>query len=98
MRTKPDVSDFAQAPRDPSAFLDGAGADFPPPPAAPGPRTVLVELVKPEPTVQKLFRLRWDVASALKVGAAQESAANGRRVTETEIVERLLRQHYGLDI
>jgi hypothetical protein len=51
---------------------------------------------KPEPTVQKLFRLRWDTVSALRTGAAQESAAQGRRVTETEIVETLIRKRFKL--
>ncbi len=31
----------------------------------------MIEALKPEPTVQKLFRLRWDIACALKLGAAQ---------------------------
>jgi len=99
MKPKPDVSKFSGLPRDPNDFLDGASAEFPGQAEAGAPRvkTVMIEVAKPEPTIQKLFRLRWNVASALKVGAAQESAATGRRVTETEIVERLLREHYGLD-
>lgn len=57
----------------------------------------VVEPVKPEPTVQKLFRLRWDSVNALKRGATEASIATGRRVTETEIVEDLIRRHFGLD-
>ncbi|CRI66904.1 conserved hypothetical protein [Thiocapsa sp. KS1] len=34
------------------------------------------------------------MAAALKFGAAQESITSGRRVTETEIVERLLKKYY----
>ena len=102
MKGKPDVSAFGRPPKDPAAFLDGAFSDVveAAPPVAPRKRektTVTIEFVKPEPTVQKLFRLRWDIANALKLGAAQESAASGRRVTETEIVERLISTHFDLD-
>lgn len=90
MRTKPDVSGFLPVPKDPTTFLNGAEA-------VPEAKTVTRDVPKPEPTVQKLFRLRWEVVNALKAGAAQESATSRRRVTETEIVERLLREHYGLD-
>jgi hypothetical protein len=48
-------------------------------------------------TVQKLFRLRWDTANALRMGAAQLSTKQAKRVTETEIVERLIRAHFKLD-
>lgn len=100
MRVKPDVSEFEQKPKDPDAFLKGGESDFAETPAAPETaqaRTVTFEVKKPEPTVQKMFRLRWDTAAALKAGAAQETATQSRRVTETEIVERLLRKHYELD-
>ena len=46
--------------------------------------------------MQKLFRLRWDIANALKLGAAQESAKTGKRVTETDIIQQLLKKHYSL--
>jgi hypothetical protein len=102
MKPKPDVSGFSPKQRDPDAFLEGAVSESP---VKPGPKSsgtalampVLSDVVKPEPIVQKLFRLRWDSAYALKLGAAHESAAQCRRVTETEIVERLLRDHYKLD-
>ncbi|MBV5308369.1 hypothetical protein [Chromatium okenii] len=74
---------------DVSAFLDGA-TETPI-------QKIMVEITKPEPTVQKMFRLRWDVASTLKLKALQESATSRRRVTETEIVERLLQQYFDLD-
>ncbi|WP_200155325.1 hypothetical protein, partial [Chromatium okenii] len=86
-KLKPDVSAFM---KDPNAFLDGAAE-------TPRTQTVMVEITKPEPTVQKLFRLQWDVASALKLRALQESASSRRRVTETEIVERLLREYCNLE-
>lgn len=103
MRPKPDVSAFSGAAKDPNDFLNGGDSELPRSPEAQGagtPRasTVTIEVTKPEPTVQKLFRLRWDVANALKAGAVKESATARRRVTETEIVERLLREYYALDI
>lgn len=99
MKAKPDVSDFQRTPRDVDAFLDGGEPGFTRPTEAKAPASAAapVGVVKPEPTIQKLFRLRWDVANALKMGAVQESARLGRRVTETEIVERLLKAHYKID-
>lgn len=97
MKKKPDISSFV-AGKDPSDFLEaGAGdrADRPKslPAAAAAP---VSQATPPDPTIQKLFRLRWDTANALKMGATQASIAGGKRVTETEIVEDLVRAHYGL--
>jgi hypothetical protein len=44
--------------------------------------------------VQKLFRLRWDTSQALKLGALHESTTEGRRITETELVEALIRERF----
>lgn len=92
MKLKPDVSSFQQPPRTVDAYLDGAVAD-----RRIEQESVTVSFVKPEPVIQKMFRLHWDAVTALKKGAAQESAQQGRRVTETEIIERLIRQYYKLD-
>ena len=93
MRGKPDLTGIATPKKDPNAFLEGGVGDAadkahskPAMPTADAP---------PVPIVQKLFRLRWDVARALKDGALEESVP-GRWVTETEIVERLLKQHFGI--
>lgn len=94
MKIKPDVSSFQQPPRKVDDFLEGAVADR----RAEPQNVVTIPIVKPEPTVQKMFRLNWNVAQALKTGAAHESAREGRRVTETEIVERLISEHYKLSI
>lgn len=107
MKPKPDVTPFDGLSKDPSEFLDGARTESPGRPAvgipspSPSParaqpetREVTLAVAKPEPTVAKMFRLRWDVAAALKFGAAQESMTSGRRVTETEIVERLLVKYF----
>lgn len=68
----------------------------PAPAAAPSPAPA-EELVMPVATVQKLFRLRWDTVNALRMGAAELSTKQAKRVTETEIVERLIRAHFKLD-
>ncbi|AEK59834.1 hypothetical protein [Acidithiobacillus caldus] len=94
MKRKPDLSGIKQSlHRDPNDFLDGADSEQEKPA-----KHTLDGLVprKPEPTVQKLFRLRWDVANALKMEAARSSVELGRRVTETEIVEELIRQRCGI--
>jgi len=101
IKAKPDIKSFK---KDPTEFLEGGEADkaitkksieaesTP----VEEPKLQVIEAFKPEPTVQKLFRLRWDIANALKLGAAQESARTGKRVTETDIVQQLLKKHYGL--
>lgn len=101
IKAKPDIKSFK---KDPNDFLEGGEADKALPRSAPVAEKAIVEdttayvieAFKPEPTVQKLFRLRWDIANALKLGAAQESAKTGKRVTETDIVQQLLKKHYNL--
>jgi hypothetical protein len=95
MKAKPDISGFVPPQKDPSAFLEGGAGDREKR-AKPQSRPVDSGAAKPEPTIQKMFRLRWDVANALKMGAAQASIGTGKRVTETEIVESLLRAHFKL--
>lgn len=101
IKSKPDIKNFH---KDPNDFLEGGEADkalsksrsTPEKVAVEDVTTYVVEAFKPEPTVQKLFRLRWDIANALKMGAAQESAKSGKRVTETDIIQQLLKKHYNL--
>lgn len=95
IKAKPDIKRFN---KDPNDFLEGGEADKP---VSRGRQkksdeidSNSIEVFKPEPTVQKLFRLRWDVACALKLGAAQESAKTGKRVTETDIIQNLLITHF----
>lgn len=101
MKGKPDLSGFTQRPA-PAKPLDdflreGAADQAAAEGSAPAAQFEGADDAgKPEPTVQKLFRLRWDTVSALRTGAAQESAAHGRRVTETEIVETLIRKRFKL--
>ena len=94
MRGKPDLAGIATPAKDPTAFIQGGAGDV-------ADKTGLAKSPEiadepPVPTVQKLFRLRWDVAKALKAKAAKESGPN-KRVTETEIVEGLLKEHFGID-
>lgn len=105
MKGKPDLSGFTQrpAPAKPlDDFLREGAADQAiqgaQPAQAPGAAGVQVGVDehKPEPQVQKLFRLRWDTVHALRLGAAEESNVQGRRVTETEIVEALIRKRFKL--
>lgn len=103
MKAKPDISGFVGG-KDPTAFLEAGAGDRPgqgslsASKAKEAEREVEVAApAKPEPTVQKLFRLRWDVANALKMGATQASIAAGKRVTETEIVEGLIRERFKID-
>ena len=104
MKAKPNIDAFRQPAKDPTAFLEDGAADrtevrpAPSTPATVAPISAGAAAVatKPEPTVQKLFRLRWDVANALKMGAAQASVAGGKRVTETEIIEALIRKKFNI--
>lgn len=99
MKSKPDVSGFIPK-RDPTEFLEGGAADRaerPMPPTVAATVKVTVDAsARPEPTVQKLFRLRWDVANALKTEVQQHVQDGKGRITETEIVENLLKDRYGL--
>lgn len=110
MKGKPDVSSFTQRPAAAKPLDDflreGAAdqalqvADHRPaePAAQPGAAMgrASEDEHKPEPQVQKLFRFRWDTVNALRLGAAEESNVQGRRVTETEIVEALIRKRFKL--
>lgn len=98
MKKKPDISAFGLK-KDPTDFLEGGAGDAAnaPEPKKPTPPQPPAAAAKPEPTVQKLFRLRWDTANALKMAATQRSVESGRRVTETEIVEELIRGSFRLD-
>jgi len=101
IKSKPDIKSFK---KDPNDFLEGGEADKALSKSHSTTEKAAVEeatahvvvAFKPEPTVQKLFRLRWDIANALKLGVAQESAKTGKRVTETDIVQQLLKNHYNI--
>ena len=97
MRGKPDLTGIATPLKDPTAFLEGGAGDVADKAHRDSSKSAAPAADEPPvPTVQKLFRMRWDIAKALKDAASAESVP-GYRVTETEIVERLLKQHFGIE-
>lgn len=93
MRKKPDLSSFkgTNIIKDPTAFLDDATADRA--------EHSTQERDKKEihsATVAKLFRLSAEVAAKIKRDATEQSIAEGRRITEAEIVEQIFREFYQL--
>lgn len=99
MRTKPKAAlvqpDMLDSRMD--VFLGGGAADAAAAPPKPAPASGPRPEYAPRPTVQKLFRLREDTCHGLRGAAISASAKEGRRVTETEIVERLIRRHLKMD-
>ncbi|MEC7118957.1 MAG: hypothetical protein VXW65_03510 [Pseudomonadota bacterium] len=92
MRKKPDTRAFL-APKDPSAFLDGVTAEQPaqsPNRAAPSTRST------GQPKLTKIFNLSPELVQALKREAFERSNHEGRRVTETELVDAALRHYLNL--
>lgn len=88
MRKKPDTRAFS-APKDPSAFLDGATELAPTRPLAQPARAG-------QPKLTKIFNLSPELVQALKREAFERSTLEGRRVTETELVDSALRAYLKL--
>ena len=65
--------------------------------ALPPPAIAAAEQEMPMPTVQKIFRLRWDTVQALRGAVLEMSAGRGKRITETEVVEQLIRSRLRMD-
>jgi len=79
---------------DPDDFLKGASADV-----AENSKEVKKTIPEkgrdnepPIALISKNFRLRWDIAVALEK-AAQGESTPGRRVTQTDILEKVLKQY-----
>lgn len=89
MRKKPDTRAFS-APKDPSAFLDGALEVQAQRTAAPAPSRA------GQPKLTKIFNLSPELVQALKREAFERSTSEGRRVTETELVDAALRAYLKL--
>ncbi|MBG6243351.1 MAG: hypothetical protein EKE20_16815 [Candidatus Symbiopectobacterium sp. Dall1.0] len=89
MKKKPDLKLF----KDPDNFLNGGAADI-----AEKNYTAKHKgkVSEKKLTQQKIFRLSIEVSNALKLHIAQSQANTGIRITETEIVEKLLREYLGL--
>ena len=95
MKDKPDIQALQN-------FITAGGRESITPeseePTLPDPsgQGVTVTISPPRQRVQKIFRLRWDIVAALKVASIQESEKLDRRVSEAEIVERVLKKHFGI--
>ena len=89
MRKKPDTRAFVTA-KDPTAFLDGVAAEQPEKPPAQNIRGV------GQPKLTKIFNLTPALVQALKREAFERSTEQGRRVTETELVDAALRQYLNI--
>lgn len=89
MRKKPDTRDFLTA-KDPSSFLDGVVSERQPASLASTPRKT------GQPKLTKIFNLTPELVQALKREAFERSNQEGRRVTETELVDTALRQYLNI--
>lgn len=89
MRKKPDTRAFL-APKDPSAFLDAFTAEQPEKKPVPSIRSA------GQPKLTKIFNLTPELVQALKREAFERSTLEGRRVTETELVDAALRQYLNI--
>ncbi len=96
MRGKPDLSGIEAPLKDPNDFLEGGAGDLSDRAYKGKTLTNIAGEAPPVATVQKLFRIRWDVAKALKDRVSAESSM-GKRVTETEVVESLLKNYLNID-
>lgn len=94
MRKKPDTRDFL-ATKDPNSFLDGVVSEQPE-------RRPASAVIPPttrntgQPKLTKIFNLTPELVKALKREAFERSNQEGRRVTETELVDTALRQYLNL--
>jgi hypothetical protein len=95
MRKKPDTRSFEIA-KDPSAFLDGGVAEHQALPVSAS-TTVSTNPIKTgQPKLTKIFNLSPELVQALKKEAFERSTNEGRRVTETELVDSALRQYLNI--
>lgn len=86
MRKKPDTRAFV-ATKDPNAFLDGVAAEQSEQKPMPNTRSI------GQPKLTKIFNLTPELVQALKREAFERSNQEGRRVTETELVDAALRAY-----
>lgn len=93
MRKKPDTRAFL-APKDPSAFLDGVSAEQPEKTSSTTASATPARSGQPKLT--KIFNLTPELVQALKREAFERSMQEGRRVTETELVDTALRQYLNI--
>lgn len=85
MKKKLDLTRF----KGPTSFLEGGAADR----AEKGGAPQKQDKVDKPASQQKIFRLPVDVVNELKLHVARLQAETGVRTTETEIIEKLLREY-----
>lgn len=87
MKSKPDVSQFNKNRVEQEKFLENVSNSL-----------ENVSLGKmPKAYILKSYRLSWDVVKALKLYVAKKSVETASRVTETEVIEDLLRNHLNIN-
>lgn len=84
MKKKPDVSSF---------LAGGSAAAAEQPAAAPAPTPAPVAETK---RMTKTIRLRLDLESRLKDEAYERTKAEGRRVTESDLIEQALCKYFNM--
>jgi hypothetical protein len=95
MRKKPDTRAFS-AIKDPTAFLEGGAADRSDESQPMADPVVVNTGRQGQPKMTKIFNLSPTLVQALKKEAFERSNTEGRRVTETELVDMALRQFLNL--
>ncbi|HGJ5862599.1 hypothetical protein [Arsenophonus nasoniae] len=89
MRAKPNLKDF----KDPTEFLENGSADK-------AENKYSVSAIKKSDVIrtqQKIFRLPIEVVNELKLHVTKLQIESGKRITETDIVERLLRKYLNMN-
>lgn len=97
MRSRPDTAQFKPPIKDPTEFLNGAGAE--PPAVAPVKVEKTKSAAQPAPRIhreQKIFRLPITMIAALRREAYERTEKSGNRVTETDLVEQALKKYLSL--
>ncbi|WGL94016.1 hypothetical protein [Arsenophonus nasoniae] len=88
MRVKPNLKNF----KDPTEFLENGAADK----AESKYSSNKIKKSDVIPTQQKIFRLPVDVVNNLKLHVTKLQIESGKRITETDIIESLLRKYLNM--
>ncbi|WGO82164.1 hypothetical protein [Arsenophonus apicola] len=88
MRVKPNLKNF----KDPTEFLENGAADK----AESKYSANKIKKSDVIPTQQKIFRLPVDVVNNLKLHVTKLQIESGKRITETDIIESLLRKYLNM--
>lgn len=96
MKKKPDLTGFG-APKDSNAFLEGGAAAAaekrePPSPSAPAAATLAAEGAR----ITKTIRMSRSLDLRLKEEAHRRTMAEGKRVTESDLIEQSLLKYLNM--